>query len=152
MFGKKKESRAKVFKDIYIVSGFDVPDKSPCVVELGEETVTIKCLGNNYVLSIDRIVNLDYKMDVDISQYTKNGSLVKGVVGGAAFGVAGAIIGASSKSKEKREVICTNFITYRSESINKTIVLANAPNAHTCASLHDSLRPMVKITINRVEL
>jgi len=111
LFGKKKDVYPKVFKDIYVVAGLDMPQECKCIVEMNESEIIIKGSGKEYVLSISKITNCEYKLDVDIEQYEKNGSVFKGIVGGVAFGIPGAIIGSSPKKGEKIGNLCgLNFL------------------------------------------
>lgn len=152
LFGKKKDVYPKVFEDIYVVAGLEMPQECQCIVEMNESEIIIKGAGKEYVLSISRITNCEHKMDVNIEQYEKNGSLIKGIIGGVAFGIPGAIIGSSPKKKGKRLVTGMAIMSYQSQEGDITIILMSKPNTLGCATLYDFLKPRITVKTQRVEL
>ena len=152
LFGKKKEVYPKIYDDIYVVAGLDVPQECKCSVELNENEIIVKAPGKEYVLSITKITNCEHRMDIDIEQYEKNGSLLKGIIGGVAFGIPGAIIGSSPKIKEKRLVTGMAILTYEAQMGSNTIMLISKPNTLGCAAICDFLQPRINVRTQRVEL
>lgn len=151
LFGKKEKDI--IYPSIIHVGGLNVPDYCACKVVLGKINLTIICAGNEFILDIKKIRNVDFQMDIDEKQFIKS-SLTKGVIGAAAFGVSGAIIGSAPKTKTKREVKCYAIISYEnSNGEYKSIVLRDElPNTSQCAKLVDALKMRIKAQVNRVEL
>lgn len=144
LFGKKNKY-PKEFKDIYVAAGLGVPEGSPCSIIANEDTISILCDGQEFVLKICNIIYYEYKMDVEIENSTQNGSVLKGMIGGAVFGLPGAIVGSLPKTKKKRLVTGTVMIKYQGQTDNQTIILISTPNTLGCAQLSDELKPKVKI-------
>lgn len=156
LFGKKNKY-PKEFKDMYVATGLGVLEGSPCSVVANEDSISVICDRQEFVLKISNIINYEYKMDVEIESSTQNGSVLKGMVGGAIFGLPGAIVGSLPKKKQKRLVIGTIMVKYQGKTDVQTIILVAAPNTLGCAQLSDELKPKVKIveektSIKRVEL
>lgn len=149
LFGKKDVT----YNSIIHVGGLDAPENCRCKVSLKGTGLAISCAGKEFTLSVEKIRNVDFQMDIDEKQYLKS-SFAKGVIGTAAFGVAGAVIGSSPKTKIKREVKCYAIILYEnSDGECKNIVLRDElPNTQQCAKLVDLLKPKIKVRIDRVEL
>ena len=149
---KKKEKDLEYSSIIHIV-GLDVPENCKCKVILKKVNLIILCAGNEYSLNIEKIKNVDFQIDVDEKQLLKS-SLLRGAVGAAAFGVAGAVVGSSPKVKNKREVKCYAIISYENKNgENENFVLRDElPNTTQCAKLVDELKKRIKTQINKVEL
>lgn len=150
LFGKKKVK--DTFQDIFIIAGLDVPENCPCVAKISDGKLILDATGKQFVLSIDKIIDIKHTMDVNDVQYTKNGSIVKGMAGAAVFGVAGAIVGGAPKTKTKREVTGGIIISYKSTNDIMTIVLAGKVNTLDCAALCDTLKPMINVRSETIEL
>ncbi len=52
-----------------------------------EDTLSIMCNGQVFILKIGNIISYEYKMDVEIENSIQNGSVLKGMIGGAVFGI-----------------------------------------------------------------
>lgn len=156
LFGKKNKYPKK-FNDMFVVAGLGVPEGSPCSVVANEDTISVVCEEQEFVLKISDIVAYEYKMDVELESSIENGSVLKGMIGGVVFGLPGAIVGSLPKSKQKRLVTGTVMIQYQGNTDKKTIVLVSEPNTLGCAQISDELKPKVKIVeekppIKRIEL
>lgn len=128
-------------------------ENSECTISVEEEKILIFASGNEISLNFDKIRSVDFQMDIDEKQFLKS-SLVKGVVGAATFGVAGAIIGSSPKEKVKREVIGYTIISYNNSlgEFKQFALKDKIPNSLKCAKLTDTLKPRVKHNANKIEL
>ncbi len=156
LFGKKNKY-PKEFKDIYIAVGLGVAEGSPCSIIANEDTLSIMCNGQEFILKIGNIISYEYKMDVETENSIQNGSVLKGMIGGAVFGIPGAIVGALPKTKQKRLVTGTIMIKYQGNTNEQTIIFVSAPNTLGCAQISDELKPKVinveeKHPIKRIEL
>lgn len=156
LFGKKNKYPKK-FNDMYVAAGLGVQDGSPCSVDVNEDTMSVMCDGQEFVLKISNIISYEYKMDVEIENSIHNGSVLKGMIGGAVFGIPGAIVGSLPKTKQKRLVTGTVMINYQGNMDKQTIILVSAPNTLGCAQISDELKPKVKSveekqTLKRIEL
>lgn len=152
---KKKDIQEGIhrYNSLIHVGGLNAPENCKASVTLSKNTLTVNCGGNEFVLDIPKIKNVDFQLDIDEKQYLKS-SFTKGVVGAATFGVAGAVIGSAPKTKIKREVKCYAIISY--ESVHgdyKTFILRDEfPNTQVCAGLVDAIKPVIKSQTNRVRL
>lgn len=145
LFSKKRCEYPKEFKDIYVVSGLNIKAEVPCSVVATNDTVSIICAEQEFVLRISNIIDFQYKMDVDIESDIQNGSILKGIIGGIAFGLPGAIVGSLPRTKKKRLVTGSVLLRYQGKDDIKTIILISAPNTLGCAALADDLKPRVSI-------
>lgn len=143
LFGKKNKYPKK-FNDMYVAAGLGVQDGSPCSVVANEDTMSVMCDGQEFVLKISNMISYEYKMDVEIENSIQNGSVLKGMIGGAVFGIPGAIVGSLPKTKQKRLVTGTVMINYQGNTDKQTIILVSAPNTLGCAQISDELKPKVK--------
>lgn len=144
-----------LFRNIEHINGLDVPEGSSCVVGIGSKGLVIECSNKQYIISQDKIIAVDYKMDIDTKIFNKNGSLIKGIAGGALFGVAGAIAGTQGKQTIQKEVQGYAIIGYLSSTGDeKYIVLRDSiANTHYCAKIVEKLKPLrTNIQRNQVEL
>lgn len=141
------------FQPIIHVGGLNVPENMQCQVTLASGELKIFSNGNEFVLPVTKIRNVEYQLNIDEKQYLKY-STAKTMIGAAAFGVPGAIIGSTPKKKTKREVKCYAIISYESiDGMYKTFILRDAvPNSLACAPLVDALRPQINQQVNRVQL
>ena len=115
MFGKKKEKSKEIV--VNHVSGLDIPNVSVCVTlsQTGLK-IAVPNLKKEYNLNLERIHNISWYNEVDFEKHIKS-SLIGGVIGAAAFGAAGAIIGSRPKEKEKRKVQFYLLIEYPDNQI-----------------------------------
>lgn len=149
----QKKEKEIIIDNVLHIAGLNVPDNCKGAVNISNEKLTMRFAGQVLSLNISQINNIDCQMDIDINQYQKS-SIAKGIVGAAAFGVAGAIIGSTPKTKEKREVKCYAIISYtNSIGVSDTIVLGDAiSNTANCAKLTDKLNPIIKQQIKYTNL
>ncbi len=160
LFRKKKEKvneYPKEFADIFIMSGLNVRPKTECKVVIDEENMTIVTEENEYVLKVDNIRKCDHSMDIKTTHTIEDGSIWKGMVGEALFGLPGAISGSLPTTKEQRLVTGSVTIIYQGRTKYEKIILVSVPNTLGCASISDELRPRIKeipieIQRNRIEL
>lgn len=141
------------YSSVIHVGGLPAPENITSSVTLSPTELIVICGGNEFSLPIHKIRNVDFQIDIDETQILKS-SFVKGAVGAATFGVAGAVIGSAPKTKTKRETKCYAIITYEnSEDEYKTFVLRDElPNARQCAMLVDTLKPRINTQVKKVEL
>ncbi len=160
LFRKKKEKvneYPKEFADLYFVTGLNVRPGTECKVVIDEENMTIITEKNEYVLKVDNIRKCDYNIDTKIAHTIEDGSVWKGMVGEALFGLPGAISGSLPTTKEQRLVTVFVTIVYQGRADYEKITLAGLPNTSGSAKMADELRPRIKeipieIQRNRIEL
>lgn len=117
MFGKKEKVKSCSGNHI---SGLDVPENAVIVFNLYKDRAIFNVteLKKEYSISLDRIQSISFHHETEIEKYTTS-SLGSAVVGAAAFGVIGAIIGSRPKTKEKRNISFFLIVEYD----NKFIVI-----------------------------
>ncbi len=81
-------------------------------------------------------------------------SMARGIAGAALFGVSGAVIGSTPKSKVKHEAIGYAVIGYRdAKGEDKVIILKDqTPNSFICRKLVSALTSCVHTRIEKVNL
>ncbi|WP_097026179.1 hypothetical protein [Clostridium peptidivorans] len=146
-FKKKKNINGELDKfELRHITGLEIPEKMYCEVTVYSDKLVIESGDKEYNLKMEKICSVDFDMNLDIEKYTKS-SMVKGVVGAATFGVSGAIIGSSPKTKEKRKVTCKAIISYENSSGDTAYMIFEDLEANAvkgAARLVDTLRPIVK--------
>lgn len=167
LFGKKKtDDGGKEFggQDGFLIKGIDAYEKYVWSATLYPDELLIKCItksatganGTEFVIKLSSIIDAQYSFDIDTITQSKS-SLTKGLVGGALFGVPGAIVGSAPKTKTKNNVICNLLITYKSSSgeIKSILLRDNGVNVDHAAKLYDALKkilPKNKRPTKRIEL
>ncbi|GFI26093.1 hypothetical protein IMSAGC012_01212 [Lachnospiraceae bacterium] len=150
LFDKKKE---KEYSSIIHIEGLNVPENCRCKILLGKTHLTVFCAGNEFSLNYEQIKNIDCQRERDEKLFQKS-SLSKTIVGAAAFGATGAIVGAVPKTKSKREIISYAIISFvNSHGEYQNMVFRDEfPNTAKCTGVVDKLRAKVKTQVNRVQL
>lgn len=142
LFGKKKD-KVKTF-DMKHVVGLDLPQDVICSVIVDENQLTIISTAKQFNIKMEKVRGIDFDMNVDIETYMQS-SMMKGLIGAATFGVAGAVIGSAPKGKEKRMVTAVATLSYTSQEETKYIVFQSiTPNDSQVAMFTDALRPFIK--------
>lgn len=136
LFSKKKVC----ISGLLCLAGLDIPENAPLIAKLEKEQLVLTALNKSYNISLDEIEHIECSIDVDIEKYQKS-STVKAIAGGALFGVTGAVIGATPKTKTKNNVSCCLFISLRNG--NLIIVKDKISNSRSAAKLHDSLKKVI---------
>lgn len=141
------------YDSIIHVGGLSAPENCKCTAVLNPEGLNVLCGGNEFFLRLEKIRNVDFQLDIDEKQYLKN-SMIGGMAGAAMFGISGAIIGSSPKTKTKREVKCYAIISYDDGrgQYHTFILRDEIANLNRCAKLVDTLKPMIQQKVNKVEL
>lgn len=141
------------YSSIMHIGGLRAPENLKCNAVLSPTELTIFCGGNEFSLSVDKIRNVDFQLEVDEVPYLKT-SNVRGMMCAAKAGLVGAAIGSIPDVKVKREETYYALISY--DAVNgqyKTIILKDAvPNIRMCSKLVDTLRPMINQRVNKVQL
>lgn len=110
MFGKKKNSKQVIGKH---VSGLENIQNVPVLIILDESGIKLNIVSmkKEYTITLDKITSINYYQETEVEKHLKS-SFVGGVVGAAAFGVSGAIIGSRPKEKKKHKVTFYLLIDY----------------------------------------
>lgn len=145
MFGKKKE-KVKSFYGNH-VSGLDIPNV-PVNVTLSADGMKITAPQNQreYTISLERLQNVSCYNEVEFEKQIKS-STVRGVVGAATFGVAGAIIGSRPKEKQKRKVHFYLLVEYPDNQI-----VITSDNGFGVGSIVDYFRELKPTGTTQIEL
>ncbi len=152
----KKQDKAngiKRFSVIAHVEGLGVVENTQCSVALDPSNLVISCIGKEYTLPLRRIVYVDFIADTNKIRYLQS-SMARGIAGAALFGVSGAVIGSTPKSKVKHEAIGYAVIGYRdAKGEDKVIILKDqTPNSFICRKLVSALTSCVHTRIEKVNL
>lgn len=145
LFSKKKKNDGYDYKGtLRHLFGLEIPENITCTVAIKNNELSIITGANEYTLKIDKIISVDFDMNVDVEKYTKS-SIAKGIIGAATFGVAGAVIGSAPKTKEKRNVTCKAIINYENSNGESTYIILEdfEVNSRHAAKLVDKLRTLI---------
>lgn len=91
------------------VAGLPVPTGTPCSIEVYANRLYIDGSGRTFELPMSRVVDAQLYEDTEMRHYVES-SLFQTMLGGAAFGATGAIIGAMPESKYRREIAKYNLL------------------------------------------
>lgn len=128
--GRASDTQAEQLKPtvkMLYQSGLRGVDASPVVLELDESVGKILihakpkyCSGvSEFSLDVDKITAAGIEKNVS---YKPSSGMGRAIVGGAMFGVAGAMIGAATK-KDKKVTDVAYVIRYKDENVPKFLVL-----------------------------
>lgn len=109
--------------DIRHLSGLPVPEGVPCYLEVTPAELGIRAGGQNFRVPTERIVSVQEYNDTEMRQHIGS-SFGSTVLGGAAFGGLGAVIGAMPKSKYKKAVSKHNLVVNYVSEAGEAKVLA----------------------------
>lgn len=94
-----------------------IPEFSEFSFELFQDRISIKQKNYEFILKKEQVIKFDFKRE---QIYSGERSLIKGVIGEAAFGTTGAIIGSAPKESGTPSKIAYDFcITYINQSGNE---------------------------------
>ena len=114
MFGKKK------MKEVVgtHLSGLDIPENVIVSFSLSDDgiKITAPSMKKEYTIGLSKIQNINYYNETEVEKYSDS-SFGKAVIGAAAFGVIGAVIGSRPKSKEKKTVHFYLIVNYSDKQI-----------------------------------
>ena len=91
------------------VAGLPIPPGVPCHVEVYSDRLYIDGGSRTFELPMSRVVGAQLYEDTEMRHYVES-SLFQTMLGGAAFGATGAIIGAIPESKYRREIAKYNLL------------------------------------------
>lgn len=115
-YTKKTKTKAKTVVGTHI-SGLDIPGNVGIVFTLDADGIVIKIpASKEYSISLNKIQSISCYHETEIQNITTS-SLGSAVVGAAAFGAIGAIIGSRPKNKEQRTVLFYLLIQYDDKAI-----------------------------------
>ncbi len=147
---QERPPRQKIYKGLKVVGGLPVPEGSPCDVGFDRKRIVFNVAGSQYCLDIGKTRSIELSQDVNKQVYSK-GSLGGGLVGGALFGLAGAVIGSAPKKRIETQILRGVILGYEDmQSVGLAyIVLSDVvPNAFTSYKLVKRIKPLVKASGN----
>ncbi|MFC4355346.1 hypothetical protein ACFO0S_09830 [Chryseomicrobium palamuruense] len=136
MFGRKKKDEKVALGNL--IDGVNLPQNTSVQVKMNTNEVMISGNNQEFLISFEKLVNVDLKSDVEMEQIIEQ-SLPGMVIGAAAFGVIGAMIGGRVKTKEKKKVSHFLIINFQSDEL-KTIVIDASKDWYNAAGLVDLFR------------
>ena len=135
----------KKYKHLKILHGLGVPPEAECMALLDKGAVVFLIGGTEFQLDFAKITGVDLQKTIDTQIYSQ-GSFTGGLVGGALFGVAGAVIGSAPKKRVERKRMHGVLIEYKgSGEGSEYILLADKkPNATNSKKLGKELQGIIK--------
>lgn len=127
MFGKKKED-AKVLGGV-LVEGLPIPENSNVVLKLTPDHLIIKTTkGQEFEINISKLDMIDYKSETEMKNIITQ-SAPGMIIGAAAFGLLGAMVGGRVKTKEKKVVSHFLIFNYQSGELKTIVIQTNDGNS-----------------------
>lgn len=115
--------------DVRHLDGLPVPEGVPCQLVVTGQELGIRAGGQNFRVPMERITGAREYNDTEMRQHIGS-SLGSTMLGGAAFGGLGAILGAMPKSKYKKAVSRHNMaVSYISESGEAKVLAFSSDNS-----------------------
>ncbi len=114
MFGKNKGKSVTG----NCISGIDIPENVQVTMTLTDAGISLNVpsLKKDYSIAIEKIQSVNYYNETEIEKYTDS-SFGSAVIGAAAFGVIGAVIGSRPKTREKKKVSFFLLVQYDDKMI-----------------------------------
>ncbi|MCI1999553.1 MAG: hypothetical protein LKJ75_02570 [Clostridia bacterium] len=145
----------------FVIKNIEGYERFTWQVYLIDDQIRIKCKtkkmqDTEMILKVSNIIDIQYSNDIETFTQSKS-SLTKGLVGGALFGVPGAIVGSAPKTKTEVDTTGNLLITYKSSSgEEKNLLLRdNFSNRNEASSLYRALKekmPKKEPPTGRIEL
>ncbi|MEA4853285.1 MAG: hypothetical protein VB082_03280 [Christensenella sp.] len=142
-----KPPKAKIYKGLKVLGGLPVPEGSPCVVSFDGKMLVVNTGGTQYCLDATKLRSAELSEDINRQVYSK-GSFGGGLVGGALFGIAGAVIGSAPKKVVETQVLRGSIIGYDDIQTGEIayIVLSDmTANTFVSFKLIKRIKPYVQI-------
>lgn len=116
-------------------SAFQSHQVVPCQVIVHGKSIVIQSDASTYSIPTDRTISARVYPDTEMRQYMES-SLGRTIMGGVAFGAAGAVIGAMPETKYRRSISKWNtMISYTAkDQTTQVIILADTKPWRTCHS------------------
>lgn len=133
------------YSSVVHVEGLRFPANCDCSIELTSTELSVLCAGIKFVTKIDQILNVELQVETIEKQYLQS-SVAKGIVGGAVFGVPGAISGSSPKVKTIWQNIGAAVITYR--NVNGVCEIFVLKDKEPCSRQCEKLVNAIKTRMN----
>ena len=127
------------------VVGLPVPEGAPCFVQVYTNRVAFLSASKRFEVPVSRITEATMYTDTEMRQHIQS-SLFQTMLGGAAFGEAGAIIGAMPHSKYKRVISKYNLmVNFKAkDGSDSAIVITSNVNLKSMAK---AIHPECKETV-----
>lgn len=120
----QKQSRGLLKAEIngILISGMDLPQNIAIKARLYKDTVLFKAGKNKYELAVEKIQKAFVLTGLEVQQIIKQ-SAPGMVIGAAAFGILGAMVGGRVKTKEQLKTSYLLCINYNSNGEEQQIIL-----------------------------
>lgn len=142
-----KRRRRKTYRGLKVVGGLPVPEGASCIASFDGITLVIAAGGAQYHLDASKLRSIELSKDIDRRVYSE-GSLTGGLIGGALFGLAGAVIGSAPRKRIETQVLRGAVIGYEDIDVAAGlayIVLSDRKTNAACSrKLVKRLKPYVK--------
>ena len=123
MFGKKKEEKILLGN---LVEGLPVQERMDLMVKLTPNgtSITVPSTKQNFEIDFSKLESFQYYNETEMEKVISQ-SAPGMIIGAAAFGILGAMVGGRVKTKEKRSVNHFVIINYVSEEKKQIIIQTN---------------------------
>lgn len=111
---KKENDYGTSFPGLAHVKGLNIPAYSECSARLDQDELIIIYMGTEMHLPYSQIISTDCDINSEDKIVSEESSVVRGLVGAATMGVAGAVIGSVPKIKTERETTTYTTVCYES--------------------------------------
>jgi hypothetical protein len=155
MFGKSKNAKVEKPLGTYSmkhIAGLEIPQTS-CLVKVFFNRIEIISGAKEFNLKIEKLVGVDFDLNVDVERYVKPSSL-KEVLNKPIFGAQGTVVTSAPMNKAVRNVTTKAAVGYQSSDgeIAYIVFEDNAPNTQQTAKFIDKIRPLIKTDTMRSKI
>lgn len=145
MFGKKKQQNSQLVLG-FSIDGLPVPSGTNLMIKLDEQglTITSPDFKDQYEITLNRIDKISLYSETQIEKVISQ-SAPGMIIGAAAFGVLGAMIGGRVKTKEKKIINYFLLIDFEGKQV---VIRSTLPaDAEKMIKLFEYLKPSPNSTI-----
>jgi hypothetical protein len=124
MFGKKKEDSKVILGNL--VEGLPVHEGIDLIIKMTPDgaSIMIPSSKQTFEINISKLTSVEYYSETDMKQIISQ-SAPGMIIGAAAFGILGAMVGGRVKTKEKKVVTHFAVINYESDSQKQIVIQTN---------------------------
>lgn len=146
MFGKKKKENGTEIMLGFLVSGLPVIENSDLMLKLNQSNVTISfptTTKQEFEIDISKVTSVDFYSETEMEKIVTQ-SAPGMIIGAAAFGILGAMVGGRVKTKEKKVETHFLLINYESNGSNQIVIKTNhPPSAIKVSNYFKSMKPTI---------
>ncbi len=142
MFGMTKKSNYEKTAFGKHIEGLPIPQNTPMTITLSQQELKLTGGGQEFKINFQKLHSIIPSNDVEIEKTSKS-SATGAIVGAAAFGVTGAIIGGRPKTVDSKKLTAFIQINYESDGFKSIVfnVQSDWQRAFNIVKYFNSIKP-----------